>query len=307
MPMPRLAALVLGSAAGGGIPQWNCDCPVCRLAWAGDKRVKSRTQTSLAVSGNRKDWILLNASPDLRMQIQAAPRLQPKKAVKTGRRRSPIAAAVLTGAEIDQVAGLLHLRERHRFQLFGTKATLDILHANPIFDALAGDMVIKHVVATAKPFKLPGGIEAELFKVPGKAPLYLEGKNPKIGAETETNVGVEIRASGARLVFIPGAAKVTAEILRRTEKADALFFDATLYRDDEMIRAKVGNKAGLRMGHMPISGDDGSLKALSGSAKRRFYIHINNTNPIVVKGSPEQKRVTAAGFEIAEDGMEILL
>lgn len=305
--MPRLAALILGSAAGGGIPQWNCDCPVCRLAWTSDKRVKSRTQTSLAVSGNQKDWILLNASPDLRMQIQATPKLQPNKVVKTSRRRSPIAAVVLTGAEIDQVAGLLHLRECHRFQLFGTKATLDILRANPIFDALAGDMVIKHVVATAKPFKLPGGIEAELFKLPGKAPLYLEGKNPKIGAETEANVGVEIRANDARLVFIPGAAKVTTEILRRAETADALFFDATLYRDDEMIRAKVGNKTGLRMGHIPISGDDGSLKALGESAKRRLYIHINNTNPIVVKGSPEQKRVTAAGFEIAEDGMEILL
>lgn len=269
--------------------------------------MKSRTQTSIAVSGNRNDWILLNASPDLRMQIQAVPRLQPRKAAKAGRRGSPIAAVVLTGAEIDQVGGLLHLRERHRFQLFGTKATLDILHINPIFNALASDTVTRRVVAPEKSFKLPGGIEAELFKVPGKAPLYLEGKDPEIGAEAETNVGVEIRANGARLIFIPGAAKMTTEILRRAEKADALFFDATLYRDDEMIRAKVGNKTGRRMGHMPISGDDGSLKALGKSAKRRFYIHINNTNPIVVKGSVEQKHVVAAGFRVAEDGMEILL
>jgi pyrroloquinoline quinone biosynthesis protein B len=305
--MSRLAVLVLGSAAGGGIPQWNCDCLVCRLAWAGDKRVKFRTQTSLAVSGNRKDWILLNASPDLRVQIEATPRLQPKKATKTGRRGSPIAAAVLTGAEIDQVGGLLHLRERHRFSLFGTKATLDILRGNPIFDGLASDMVTRQIVVPAIPFNLPGGVEAELFKVPGKAPLYLEGENPEVGAETETNVGIEIRANGARLVFIPGAAKMTAETLRRAENADVLFFDATLYRDDEMIRAKVGNKTGRRMGHMPISGNDGSLRALGESAKRRFYIHINNTNPIVIKGSVEQKRVAAAGFEIAEDGMEILL
>ena len=305
--MPRLAAIVLGSAAGGGLPQWNCDCPVCRLARAGGKRVKARTQASLAVSGNRKDWILLNASPDLRTQIEAAPQLHPRKSSKRGRRKSPIAAVVLTGAEIDQVAGLLHLRERQPFALFGTQTTLRILRANSIFDALASDTVVRMTVAPKKPFELPGGIEAELFKVPGKAPLYLEGRNPKTGTETEANIGIEIRAKGARLLFIPGAAAVTEEILRRSEKADVLFFDATLYRDSEMIRAKLGTKTGRRMGHMPIAGRDGSLKALGNGARRRIYIHINNTNPIAVKGSSERKRVLAAGFEIAEDGMEILL
>jgi pyrroloquinoline quinone biosynthesis protein B len=306
--MPRLAAIVLGSAAGGGIPQWNCACSVCRLAWAGDRRVKPRTQASLAVSGNRKDWILLNASPDLRAQIAATPRLQPKAAAKKNTRRSsPIAAVVLTGAEIDQIGGLLHLRERQPFQVFGTKPTLEILRANPVFSALADDVVARRSVRDGESFKLPGGVEAELFKVSGKVPLYLEGENPEIGGENETTVGVEIRANGARLVFIPGAAAVTPAIMERAAKADALFFDATLYRDDEMIRAKTGSKTGLRMGHMPISGNEGSLKVLSGLAKRCFYIHINNTNPIVVKGSPEQKRVTAAGFRIAEDGMEISL
>jgi pyrroloquinoline quinone biosynthesis protein B len=305
--MPRLAAIVLGSAAGGGLPQWNCDCPVCRLARAGSKKVRARTQASLAVSGNRKDWILLNASPDLRAQIEATPRLQPQKSPKRSRRKSPISAVILTGAEIDQIAGLLHLRERQPFKLFGTKKTLRILRANSIFDALARGTVSRMAVKPKKSFKLPGGIEAELFKVPGKAPLYLEGKNPKSGIESEENVGVEIRARGARLLFIPGAAAVTAEILKRAEKADVLLFDATLCRDDEMIRAKLGGKTGRRMGHMPISGENGSLNALRNSAKRRIYIHINNTNPITVKGSPERKRVKAAGFEIAEDGMEILL
>ncbi len=303
--MPRLAAIVLGSAAGGGIPQWNCSCSVCRLAWAGDKRVTPRTQTSLAVSGNRKDWILLNASPDLRAQIGASHLLQP--AAKGKSRASPIKAVVLTGAEIDQVAGLLHLRERQPFSVFATNATLKTLRANPMFDALASDVVTRKPVQAGKSFKLPGGVTAELFKVPGKAPLYLEGKNPKIGALNEATVGVEIRANGARLVFIPGAAALTPEIIKRAAKADALFFDATLYRDDEMIRAGVGTKTGRRMGHMSISGEDGSLAGLAKLAKRRFYIHINNTNPIVVKGSPEQKRVRAAGFTIAEDGMEIAL
>jgi pyrroloquinoline quinone biosynthesis protein B len=304
--MPRLAAIVLGSAAGGGIPQWNCTCSVCRLAWAGGRRVKQRTQTSLAVSGNRKEWVLLNASPDLRAQIGAAPRLQPQ-AKGSERRTSPVAAVVLTGGEIDQITGLLHLRERHPFRLFGTKATLDLISANPVFDALARDTVPREAVKLETAFKLPGGLEAELFAVPGKAPLYAEGENPEIGIESETTVGIEIHAKGARLVFIPGTASITPKMLKRIENADALFFDATLYRDDEMIRAKTGTKTGRRMGHMPIFGADGSLVALSKMAKRRIYIHINNTNPIVVKGSPEQKRVRAAGFEIAEDGMEILL
>jgi pyrroloquinoline quinone biosynthesis protein B len=305
--MPRLAAIVLGSAAGGGVPQWNCDCPVCRLARAGNKKVKARTQASLAVSGNRKDWILLNTSPDLRAQIAATPQLQPRNSSKPGHRKSPISAVVLTGAEIDQVAGLLHLRECQPFKLFGTKKTLHILRANSIFEALAHDTVSRMIVKPKKPFKLPGGLEAELFKVPGKAPLYLEGKNPKTRAETETNVGIEIRAKSARLVFIPGVAALTKEIMKRAEKADVLFFDATLYSDDEMIRAKLGRKTGRRMGHIPISGDDGSLKALQNSAKRRIYVHINNTNPVLVDGSPERKRAEAAGFEIAEDGMKISL
>jgi pyrroloquinoline quinone biosynthesis protein B len=300
--MLRLAAIVLGSAAGGGIPQWNCTCPVCRLARAGDRRVKPRTQTSIAVSGNRKDWVLLNASPDLRAQIEATPQLQPKG---SARRKSPIAAVVLTGGEIDQIAGLLHLRERQPFWLCGTKATLDLIAANPIFNALAA--AGRQAVKLETPFELPGDIEAELFAVPGKAPLYAEGENPEIGIEGETTAGVEIHAKGRRLVFIPSAASITPAMLKRVENADALFFDATLFRDDEMIRAKVGVKTGGRMGHTPISGPDGSLEKLSKAAERRIYIHINNTNPIVVKGSREEKRVKAAGFEIAEDGMEISL
>jgi pyrroloquinoline quinone biosynthesis protein B len=304
--MPRLAAIVLGSAAGGGIPQWNCWCSNCRLAWSGDRRVRPRTQASLAVSANNRDWILLNASPDLRAQIGAVPRLQPKK--RNGARRgSPISAVVLTGAEIDQIGGLQHLRERLPFKLFGTDATLSILRANPIFDVLADDAVERLSVRIGKSFDLPGGIEAELFAVPGKVPLYLEGDTPEIGIVSEVSTGVELRAKKARLVFIPGAASVTPEILRRAEKADALFFDGTLFRDDEMIREKVGTKTGRRMGHMPIDGKEGSLEALKGLAKRRFYIHINNTNPIIRKGSREEKRVKAAGFTIAEDGMEIRL
>ena len=151
----RLAAIVLGAAAGGGFPQWNCRCAVCRLAWAGDGRVKPRTQASLAVSADREHWILLNASPDLRAQIQATPALQPRAAP----RGSPIAAVVLTGAEVDQIAGLLTLREGQSFTLYATAETLAALDANPVFGVLAAGAVARKIVAPGEPFALPGGLE----------------------------------------------------------------------------------------------------------------------------------------------------
>jgi len=308
----RLSAFILGSAAGGGFPQWNCGCEVCRLAWAGDPRVKPRTQASLAVTGGAvvngaaaasgNPFVLINASPDLRQQIIATPALQPR-----GLRMSPIAAVVLTGGEVDQTAGLLTLRERGRFGLYGTEGTLSTLAANSIFSVLGADVVPRHAIRPGSAFALPGGIEAELFLVPGKAPLYLEGDDPALEAETEANVGIELRASGARLVFIPGAAKLTPAIAARLCDADAVLFDGTLFSDDEMIAAGAGIKTGRRMGHMPVGGPDGTLAALAGLARRRILIHINNTNPILIEGSPQRRAVEAAGFEVAEDGMRIEL
>jgi len=307
--MGRLSAFIIGSAAGGGFPQWNCGCGVCRLAWAGDPRVKPRTQASIAVTAGADagaasgaPFVLVNASPDLRQQIIATPALQPR-----GLRMSPIAAVVLTGGEIDQTAGLLTLRERGPFGLYGTEGTLSILAANSIFSVLAADVVPRHAVSPGAAFKLPGGIAAELFIVPGKAPLYLEGDNPELEAETEANVGIELRAGGARLVFIPGAAKLTPAIAARLADADAVLFDGTLFADDEMIAAGAGIKTGRRMGHMPVGGPDGTLAALAGLARRRILIHINNTNPILIEGSPQRRAVEAAGFEVAEDGMRIEL
>ena len=179
--MGRLTAVVLGSAAGGGFPQWNCRCPVCRLAWEGDQRVRARTQASLAVSADGQRWILLNASPDLRAQLAATPRLQPQGGV----RGSPIEAVVLTGAEVDQIAGLLHLRERQPFTVYATEATLAILAGNAIFGVLAGDVVKRKPVALDQPFSV-AGIELELFAAPGKVPLYLEQGEPQTGG-TERN------------------------------------------------------------------------------------------------------------------------
>ncbi len=300
--MGRLTAIVLGSAAGGGFPQWNCRCPVCRLAWEGDKRVRARTQASLAVSADGQRWILLNAAPDLRAQLAATPQLAPHGGV----RGSPIEAVVLTGAEVDQIAGLLNLRERQPFTIYGSETTLAILAANSIFGVLADGVVQRRAVALERPFAA-AGIDIELFAAPGKVPLYLEQGEPQTAEESGSNVGVELRAGGRRLVFVPGAAAITPALKTRLEKADLVMFDGTLFTDDEMIRNGSGSKSGRRMGHMPIDGGDGSLAALAGLSARRFYIHINNTNPILIEGSPERLRVEAAGVEVAEDGMEIVL
>jgi len=301
--MGRLTAIVLGAAAGGGFPQWNCRCDVCRLAWDGDPRVSARTQASLAVSADGERWTLLNAAPDLRAQLAAAPALHPRGAL----RASPIAAVVLTGAEVDQTAGLLNLRERQPFMLAATAETLGILGVNTIFDVLAANIVTRRAIEVGKPFVLPGGLTAELFVVPSKVPLYLERGTPETAVETGANVGIEISAHGARLCFVPGAAAVTQALRARLERADVILFDGTLFTDDEMIVAGTGEKTGRRMGHMPIDGADGSIQALSGLGKRRIYIHINNTNPILIDGSAERGRVESAGWEVAADGLEISL
>ena len=299
--MGRLTAIVLGSAAGGAFPQWNCRCPVCALAWAGDPRVKPRTQTGLAVSAGDGHWTLINASPDLNAQIRATSALHPGD----GLRGSPIQAVVLTGAEIDQIAGLLSLRESTPFVLYATPASHAAVAANAMFGAM--NSMARRAVNPGERFTLTGGIEATLFMVPGKLPLYLEGEAPEVDTESASNVGIELQREGAKMVFVPGAATVTEQMRERFAGADVVLFDGTLFTDDEMIRAGTGQKTGRRMGHMQIDGDDGSLRALMGLSARRLFVHINNTNPILVDGSAERRKVESAGWEIAEDGMEIVL
>jgi len=301
--MGRLTAIVLGAGAGGGFPQWNCRCPICQFAWDGDPRVKPRTQAGLAVSADGRDWVLINASPDLRTQIQATPALHPRG----GFRGSPIKAVVLTGAEVDQVCGLLTMRERSNFTVYATAETLAVIAGNPIFDVLASDLVLRQPAAPSQVFALSNGLSAELFPVPGKVALYLEKDEPALSVESGINVGVEITSGGARLAYVPGAAALNDVLLERLGRADAVLFDGTLFDNDEMIRGGTGTKTGQRMGHMPLCGEEGTLRRLVGLTGRRILTHINNTNPILVDGSPEREKVKAAGFEIAEDGMEIVL
>src|SRR5215510_4302197 len=299
--MGRLTGIVLGSAAGGAFPQWNCRCPVCALAWAGDSRVKPRMQTGLAVSAGDGRWTLINASPDLPAQIRATSALYPRDRL----RGSPVQAVVLTGAEIDQIAGLLSLRESTPFELYATPASHAAVAANAMFGAMTS--MARRAVNPGERFTLAGGIEAMLFMVPGKLPLYLEDEAPELDTESAANVGIELQRAGAKMVFVPGTATVTEQMLERFAGADVVLFDGTVFTDDEMIRTGTGRKTGRRMGHMQIDGDDGSLRALTGLSARRIFIHVNNTNPILVGGSAERRKVESAGWQVAEDGMEIVL
>ncbi|WP_113889805.1 pyrroloquinoline quinone biosynthesis protein PqqB [Roseiarcus fermentans] len=297
-----MRALVLGSGGGGGVPQWNCACRVCRLAWDGDPRVKPRTQSSLAVSADGERWLLLNASIDLRQQILATPAMQPK-----GRgRQSPIAAVLLTNTDVDHAAGLLALRERQPFTIWGTRATLDTIGANRIFDVVGPDIVARRAVRLGEPFEPLPGLAVELFPVPGKVPLWLEEGDVETDAIGEGTVGVAVEAGGRRLVYAPGCARVTDALHERIASAHALLFDGTLFTDDEMIASGLGEKTGRRMGHSPVSGPGGTLDALARHADvRRILIHINNSNPILIEGSPEETTIKAAGWEVAYDGMEV--
>jgi pyrroloquinoline quinone biosynthesis protein B len=300
---PALRALVLGSGAGGGVPQWNCGCRVCRLAWSG-ARVKPRTQAGVALTVDGENWLLLNASIDLRQQILATPALHP---VGEGR-HSPIRAVVLTNAEVDSSAGLLALRERQPLAIFGTQATLDAIGANRMFDVVDRAVAPRRVAPLGESFEPLPGIKLELFAVPGKVPLWLEEGNVSIDEIGEETVCVAAEAAGKRLVYAPACARVTEDLHARITNADVLFFDGTLFVDDEMIVNGLGDKTGKRMGHSPVSGPGGTLETLARHAGlRRILIHINNSNPILIEGSPEEAKVKAAGWEIAFDGMEVRL
>lgn len=291
--------VILGTGAGGGLPQWNCGCLNCEAAREG--RIPSMSQSGIAVSADGLNWALVNASPDLRAQLAASPVLRPR-----GLRVSPIRSVLVTNGDIDHVAGLLTLREGQAFDLFATASIHRVLAANPMLGALSPALVPRREVALDAPFEILDGLSARLFAVPGKVPLYLEGETVETGRLGEETVGVELAANGRRVFYIPGCAMVPDWLRDRVSGADALLFDGTLWADDEMIRAGLGQKTGRRMGHVPVSGAEGSMAALDGVAvARRIYVHLNNSNPLVDPASPQRASAEAAGWQIGHDGMEI--
>ncbi|WP_175690315.1 pyrroloquinoline quinone biosynthesis protein PqqB [Burkholderia anthina] len=298
--------IVLGAAAGGGFPQWNSRAEPCRRARRNDPVARARTQAGVAVSQDGERWFLLNASPDLRTQIERTPALHPRE----GLRSTPIAGVVLAGGDVDAIAGLLTLRERQPFALLATREIHGVLDANPIFDVLARDVVERRVVPLDTEVVIDSNMTVELFAVPGKVPLYLEQRDADalpVAADGVT-VGVMLRSRSATMLYVPGCAAMTPALARRIDGTDLVLFDGTLWRDDEMIVAGIGTKTGRRMGHMSVAGPDGTFEAFrSRDVRRKVLIHINNSNPILLDDSLERAALDAAGWEVAYDGMEMTL
>ena len=305
---------ILGSAAGGGFPQWNCNGRLSRAAWDGEPDVRPATQASVAVSSDGRRWALLNASPDLRQQILSTSALQPRRDGAV--RNSPIRAVVLTGADVDQVGGLLTLRERQPFTVYGSRRVLEVLASNSIFNVLDPAYVDRRPLELGQSLSLADhgddlGLRVEPFAVPGKVALYLEDTSAGAGLGTREGdtIGLEVSdRRGSRMLFIPSCAAMDAALRRRLDAAPLVLFDGTLFEDDELIRQGLLDKTGRRMGHMSMSGPEGSLAAFASlDPGRRIYIHLNTSNPVLRAGSPERAQVHEAGWEIAFDGMEIEL
>jgi pyrroloquinoline quinone biosynthesis protein B len=306
---------VLGSAAGGGFPQWNCNGPQSAKVRAGAAGFKARLQSSLAVSSDGKNWALLNASPDIRQQINETPELQPERSGP--KRGSPIKAVVVTNADVDHIIGLISLREGQPFSIYGSDLVLATLKANSVFNVCNPEIVPRIQLPFDKPIALEGGgvdlgLTVEAFAVPGKVALFLEkgGSDANYGSRDGDTIGLKVTdaKTDKAIFYIPGCAEIDAPLADRIRNADIIFFDGTLYEDGEMIAQGLLNKTGKRMGHISVSGQDGSIAALSKlNVGRKIYVHINNSNPILDENSEARKAVDAAGWEVGFDGMEVRL
>ena len=259
------------------------------------------SQSAIAVSGDGSSWAVLNASPDIRDQLAAAPDLAP-----SGLRGTPIEAVVLTNGDVDHVAGLLTLREKTAFALYATPEIHAALAENPIMGVMDPALVERRAFALGETIEA-GGISIECFAVPGKVPLYKEAGEVKTDEVSETTIGLMLRANGRRVAYIPGCAAIPDDLRERVAGADLLLFDGTVWENEEMPKMGAGKKTGRRMGHIPMSGTDGSMARFERFDGRKVYIHINNTNPILQPKAPERRTLEDAGWTVAQDGMEIAL
>jgi pyrroloquinoline quinone biosynthesis protein B len=308
-----LRVVVLGAAAGGGVPQWNCGCRVCRMARTEHPELQS-TQASIAISADGDHWFLINASPDLRQQLIATPQLHPAAGQL---RHSPVAGVILTNGEIDAVAGLLSMREGWPFTIYAHPRVLSILNSNSIFNVLSEKNVHRQPIEVNEDFEpglpdgSPSGIEVLPFAVPGKGAWYLEGKaHPAGEAGDGDTLGLRIqdKATGKHFYFLAACANVTDDLRSRLAGASAIFFDGTVWRDDELITAGLGNKTGQNMGHIAMSGARGAIESLDGlDIGRKMFLHINNSNPVLLRDSAERATAERAGWQIPADGTEITL
>ena len=291
---------VLGAAAGGGFPQWNCGCPRCRAARDGSRPCSPRTQSSVAVSVDYRRWFLLNASPDIRGQIEAFPALHP-----SGVRDSPLQAVLLTDGELDHTLGLLLLREAGDLEIHATAAVHETLcNGTSLLPTLGAYARIEwRPVSTGEGVSLADGLSYRAFDVPtDKRARFGNGE----GDESVVGYRITDGRTGRALVYLPGAQQLTASVRAHLEGCACLLFDGTCWQDDELIQLGTANKTSREMGHLPISGADGSLEQLAPlPIERKIYIHINNTNPILLEDAPERRIVEERGLEVAADGLEL--
>jgi pyrroloquinoline quinone biosynthesis protein B len=308
---------ILGSAAGGGCPQWNCGCHNCHAARADSPRHQPRTQSSLAISADHRRWFLFNASPDVRVQLAACPPLWPRP----GARESPFAAVVLTDAEMDHTLGLLSLREERHLRLYATPWVYHALREwHPLLRVLGAYCTVewapvrlgavKRLCGADDADDMDSGLLLEAFSLAGtKAPAFA----PAGATAPDMVVGYRVTdaRSGRALVYMPGVHHWSAEVEARCTSSSCVLFDGTCWDEHELGRLGVASKTARAMGHLPIGGADGSLARLARLAPRggrdgprRVYVHLNNTNPVLDNESPERRAVEECGVEVAYDGME---
>lgn len=310
MPRARIVRIrVLGSAAGGGFPQWNCNCGNCEGLRQGRIRARARTQSSIAIRGGADGWVLFNASPDILTQFRDFPELQPARAI----RDTAVVAIVLIDSQIDHTTGLLMLREGEPLRVYCTGSVReDLTSGNPLFEVLGHYCGVEwQPVETGNDawFRIPRTepLEFRAVALDSKAPPYSPHREQPGAGD---NVGFVVRdsTSGKAAFYAPGLGRMTPEVAGVLEHVDCLLVDGTFWSEDEMIRLGISRKRAQDMGHLPQSGPGGMIEVLAPYRRaRKVLIHVNNTNPILDEDSPERAQLAAAGIEVAHDGLEIVL
>ena len=303
---------ILGSAAGGGLPQWNCRCPNCDAARQGSPHVRPRTQSSVAVSADARNWFLLNVSADVRAQLSAASDLWPPSNMRRG---TSIAGCILTDAEIDHTSGLLQLREGCTFGIFSTPVVRHWLHQyfpiSPILAPFADrswiDLPLDSEFELPLTDGAPSGLRLRAFEVGRDVPRFVPESTA--GAQGAViGLAIEDRTNGSKLVYAPGVPAIGTSLRAAAEGADCLLIDGTFWSDDEPRQMGIANSTARNMGHVPVAGADGTLAWLSTQpARHRVYVHINNTNPMLNDAGPEFREVENAGVRVSSDGDEVEL
>lgn len=305
---------ILGSAAGGGFPQWNCACPNCASLRSGTFRGKARTQAQVAISADGQSWFLLGASPDLRAQIEGAPELHPRNGI----RQSPIAGAVFLNADVDHVFGLLLMRELQPLCAYATPSVRRLVSEdNSMFAMMRrvlGQLTWKEfspgvAFSLAGPAGNDSGLRCRAISLATHFPAYVSESRRTSLNSGEASLGVIIEsAAGKRIAYMPAVPQIDDSLLQELDTAGVLLFDGTFWSDDELIRVQGSGQTARQMGHVPVSSKDGSLAKLAGlRSPRKIYMHINNTNPILNETGTEYRQVRDAGWEIAEDGWQFEL